>query len=238
MLKYQIEGNGTKGIVFLHGWGGNLDSFAYLSSKLKTDYTCIRVEWGIDKTQQMGRSYSIFCYASELFLLLKRLNIHSVYLVGHSFGGRVAILLSSIFDITIEGLVLLDSAGLKYRPSIKQWIKVTKYKMLKRLVNRGVVRKEKLNKYGSNDYQSLSLSQKVSFNKVVSSYLETYLSYIQCPTLVIWGQHDKDTPLYFAKKVKRKIKNCEMIVYPNAGHFAYLERPYQTYLILKSFLGE
>lgn len=238
MIEYQIEGEGKKTVVFLHGWGGNKESFFYLSNQLKKEYTCVRIEWKTERKEQMGRSYSIFCYASELYMLLKHLTIDHVYLVGHSFGGRVAILLSSIFDIHVEGLVLLDSAGLKYHWSLIKYIKKAKYKFLKSLAKLGLYIKHKLKNYGCPDYRALSPTQKTSFNKVISSSLDRHLSHIDCPTLAIWGQKDKDTPLYFAKRCQRKIKNCEMIVYPNCSHFAYLERPYQTYLILKSFLGE
>lgn len=237
MLKYRIDGQGDKVVVFLHGWGGNIDSFVSIASKLQSSCTCIRVEWDTKESVGMGKPHSIFCYASELYCLLEALNYKNVYLVGHSFGGRVGILLSSLFDIKVEGLVLIDSAGLRYHKSLKKWYALKKYAFLKKLVKRGLLKQEVLTKYGSSDYKVLTPFEKVGFNKVVSCYLDEYLGRITCPTLAIWGDKDKDTPLYFAKRLKRKIADCDMVVYLGCGHFSYLQKEGQTYLILKSFFG-
>lgn len=77
---------------------------------------------------------------------------------------------------------------------------------------------------------------KKTFQNILKEDLKYYLSYISQETLIIWGSLDKDTPLKDGKLIKQKIKNSEIIIYPKAKHFTYLEYPYLTYQIIKKFL--
>ena len=58
---------------------------------------------------------------------------------------------------------------------------------------------------------------------------------IKAPTLLIWGNLDKETPFYFTKIFKKNIKDCEVIIFEKCGHFAFLEKPHLFLNIIKSF---
>ena len=64
---------------------------------------------------------------------------------------------------------------------------------------------------------------KKTFVNIVNTFLEKYVININIPTIIFWGQKDKETPLYMAKRFKRLIKNSELVIIKNAGHFAYLQ---------------
>ena len=93
-----------------------------------------------------------------------------------------------------------------------------------------------LSKYGSQDYKAMPQQLKGVFNNVVNLDLTYCLEKIMCPTLLIWGDKDKSTPLYMAKKMKKKINDCELIVFKNCGHFSYLEKFNDFCLIINKFL--
>jgi len=77
---------------------------------------------------------------------------------------------------------------------------------------------------------------KKTFVNIISEDLSPLLKNIACPTLIIFGKDDKETPLYMAKKLNKKIKDSALIVFENCGHFAYLEDFYRFVAISKSFL--
>lgn len=77
---------------------------------------------------------------------------------------------------------------------------------------------------------------KKTFVNIISEDLSPLLKSITCPTLIIFGKDDKETPLYMAKKINKKIKDSALVVFENCGHFAYLEDYYRFVTIAKSFL--
>ena len=231
-MQYHWIGKGEHVVVFLHGWGGNAKSLECITSM--DMYRCLMIDCSVGHDV---RPFSIYCYAMEVYTLLQSLGITKCSIVAHSFGGRIAILLSSIFDIVIDKMVLVASAGLAYRFSLKKQIKQIQYRIAKYLVKKGWKDQQLLTKYGSAEYRVLSEREKISFGKVVRSTLEHHLSKIMSSVLLIWGEKDATTPLYFAKRIRRQIKDCGLIVYPNTDHFVYLQKKNDVKKIIGYFLG-
>lgn len=225
-MHYEISGEGEKTLVMLHGWGVDGKYFSQVEKQFNTKAKCLIVDfYGFGKTSEPPDYFDTYEYAYQLFLLLKKLGVGKIVLVGHSFGGRVAIILSSIFDIDICGLVLTSSAGLN-RFSFARYIKVQRYKFLKRLSKYGIVCKEKLTKFGSDDYKKLSENLKAVFKKIVRQDLGYLLHKISVPTKMYWAKDDRETPYWMCKKLNKKIKNSSAVVAKNGGHFVYIKRGY------------
>lgn len=214
-------------VVLLHGWGGSNVSFsgAY-------DYLCglnrdvIAIDFpGFGSSDFPPPEWGIDDYALCVNELVRLLKLRKATLVGHSFGGRVALCLASYE--WIEGIMLVDSAGLKPRFSLKKTYRVWRYKRAKR-------KGKDLTSFGSLDYLMLSQSMKSVFVRIVNTHLDDRLKSISCPVLIVWGKRDKDTPLYMARKLKRKIKGSTLI-FLEGGHFAYAEDYLRFNLILSEF---
>ena len=127
----------------------------------------------------------------------------------------------------VEKLVLVDSAGIKPRRGIKYRLKILMHKILKKF-GKGLK--------GSKDYRALSPVMKKTFQNVVN-YDETYLlSDITADTAIFWGDKDKDTPLYMARKLNKKIKSSHLFLLTNAGHFSYLDNSGYFLKILSAFI--
>ena len=226
-MYYEITGTKEKkAFVFLHGWGGSTVSFLPVINRLPFDEYCfVNFDfWGFGKSGQPQKALSIKDYADEVYEILKKENLKDVVLVGHSFGGRVAIKLAANYDDIIEKIVLVDSAGIKPRRGIVFKFKIFKYKLYKKLAQKKLIKNFDLKKYGSDDYRGLSDLMKQTFIKVVNEDLSKDAKLIKKPTLIVWGKNDKDTKLYMAKKLKKFIKDSEMIVFKNAGHYSYLDK--------------
>ena len=232
---YQFN-NKEQTVVLLHGWGGNHLSLSPLLVSFQ-NYNILTLDFfGFGQSDKPLQNFDIYSYSNAVAELLKKLNLNDIILVGHSFGGRISIILSNQLNDIVSKMILIDSAGLKPRNTIKKTFKKMNYKFAKFLVKVNVKGKESLEKYGSDDYKKLSNEEKKVFNRVVNEYLEKYLLNIKCSTLIIWGEKDKDTPLYMAKKLNKKIKNSKLYVVKNAGHFAYVEEANLVNKIIKDFL--
>lgn len=192
-------------------------------------YRCTLLDfYGFGKSKA-DRSLTLQDYADGVKEIIEKYNMQDVILVGHSFGGRVAILLASSLKEKIKGLVLVDSAGMKPRFSIKKFLRKTNYKMRKKL---GL----DTSKCGSSDYKQLDEVMKVTFKNVVNLYLEKLLPSIECDTLIVWGKKDKETPLYMAKRLNKGITNSGLVIL-EGGHYSYLDSYANFLAILNSYFN-
>lgn len=214
-------------IILMHGWGGSNISFSgtyeYLCG-LNRDVIALDFP-GFGSSDLPLEEWGVQDYALCVEALVKALKIRKATLVGHSFGGRVAIMLAGCE--WADRIVLVDSAGLKPRFSLKKSINVWRYKRAKKAG-------KDVSKFGSADYLALQQPLKKVFVRVVNTYLDDRLSKITCPVLLIWGKRDRETPKYMARRFKRKIVGSNLI-YLDGGHFAYAESNLKFNLILAEY---
>ena len=141
-----VNNNSGITVVFLHGWGLNGDSFNKIISGLNGNFSILKVDLpGFGRSQNAKDYFDTHEYAYQIFLLLNKINIKNIILVGHSFGGRLAILLTSIYNINVSNLILTSSAGIN-RFDIKKWMKVKWFKFIKLLTKIKLIKEEKLKK--------------------------------------------------------------------------------------------
>ena len=235
-MNYEFYGSGQKIILFLHGWGGSTLSFKWFADCLQTDFRVFNLDFcGFGKSLEPQTPMGVGDYAQKVKDLLLKEEVTKCYVVAHSFGGRVALKLCEIFDV--EKLILVDSAGIKPKFSFKKFIKIEAYKCKKLLVKLGLKNKKCLDNAGSDDYRVLSDSMKKTFIKVIQEDLSVCAQNVKCETLIVWGEKDKETPLYMARKLNKLIKNSELVVLENTGHFCYLEKPALFLQMITIFLG-
>lgn len=225
-LHYDLSGEGEKTLVLLHGWGVNGSYFSQVKKQFNTKAKCLIVDfYGFGESGEPPEYFDTYEYAYQIFLLLKRLGVSKIVLVGHSFGGRVAIILSSIFDIDVCGVMLASSAGLR-RISIKRSLSLFRFRVTRFFVKCGIMKKDRLNKFGSKDYKRLSPSLRQCFKKIINQDLGYLLPNIRADVRLFWAKDDGETPMWMCKKLKRKIENVRVFVSKTGGHFVYLKRGY------------
>lgn len=212
-VNYEVVGDGDIDVVFLHGWGGEINSFKFICKYLNFSYRALFVDFPpFGGSIEMLSPWTIFDYAELVLQIMKKENFNKPIIVGHSFGGRVACLLAR--GEYCSKLVLISSAGLKPKRSLIYKCKVFFNKQKS---------KKGLKVKGSKDYEELSPIMKKTFVNIVNTFLEKYVIHINVPTLLFWGQRDKETPVYMAKKFKRLIKGSQLVIIKKAGHFVYLD---------------
>lgn len=230
-----ILGSGVRKVVFLHGWGGSTKSFESVARRIQ-DCSCYLIDlYGFGKSD-LPYVMDIYEYATQLYLFFVDNKIDECTIIAHSFGGRIAKILCSCFNLNVTKLILVDSAGLKYRPNIIKKVKILSYKLMKKLVKFHILPANVLKKFGSKDYQNAKSYLKISFVKVVNQYLDYLIKYISIPTLIVWGTKDKQTPLYMAKKMNKIIADSGVVFYQNSGHFSYLENLNNFCVVVNNFI--
>lgn len=245
-VNYIDEGTGTP-ILFLQGWGTNIELYKKLTDKVATLGRIIALDLpGFGKTQEPPFAWNVSEYAEFVKLFVKELNLKNVILMGHSFGGRIIIkLMSELRDeFSVEKIVLLDSAGIKAKKTFKQRVKQKWFKLCKKVANSKIVSKvkpglvEKLqSKHGSADYRNASPLMRQVMVKAINEDLTELLPNINVPTLLVWGDMDTATPLNDAKIMEERIPDAGLVVLKNTGHYSFLEDFYTFSRVIESFLG-
>ena len=241
-INYEIVGQGQN-VLVLHGWGGCINSMRPVINHLKDRFKVISLDFpGHGKSDYPDSAWGVPEYMELLYKFLKTLNLEKVHIIAHSFGGRVSIMLSSLYPEMVGKLILVDSAGIR---TIEDYFRVYKYKLIKNTLRvllfnsefyEKVIKKIR-SKVGSSDYQKLPDNMRATFVKIVNQDLRAYLKSIQSPTLLIWGEKDEATPVYMGKIMKKKIKDSGLVVLKDAGHFSYLDKSREFNAIIDSFLG-
>ncbi len=215
--------------IFLHGWGCDHKSFLFCEQNLNG--SCLFVDFPPHgQSSKPPKDWTVFTYANMLISLCQHLGIKKYNLIGHSFGGRIAIIVSVLCKEETQKVVLVDSAGLKPKRSLNYYIKVYTYKIKKKL---GM----NVSKYGSCDYLALDDGMKKVFNSIVNTHLEDFLPCITAKTLIIYGKNDDVTPIYMAKRLNKKIKNSSLFLLEDAGHFCFVDRRYEFLAQIVPFLN-
>ncbi len=219
------ENKDNTAILLLHGWGGGLSSFLGVYNAL-SDMGCRVINYAFPKIVPDG--WGTYDYAAHVAAFIDDRKLVEPIIIGHSFGGRVGIILAAR---GVAGkLVLVDSAGLKPRYSIKKNFAVYRY-------HRAVKRGKPLDGFGSTDYNNTSAGGRKVFVRIVNTHLDKLLPFVKCPTLIIWGKSDKDTPPYMAKRLHRGIAGSKLC-FLDGGHYAYVDSHFGFINLLKPFVTQ
>ena len=237
-VAYFVRGAGSV-VLLLHGWGCTHSIFDPFVDRLSKNHKVISVDFpGFGESDEPSSVWGVEDYSRCLEALCDSLGVVKPYIVGHSFGGRVAIMFAS--RRPVARLVLTDSAGVKPRRSFKYYVKVYSYKALKFLLLK-VLRSESLfsrfrSGKGSEDYRNASPRMKEVLSRTVNEDLCPLMGGITAPVLLFWGTKDTATPISDARRMEKLFPDCGVVEVPGGSHFSFLEAPVLYANVLDSFL--
>lgn len=239
---YDNEIQQTKTIVFLHGWGADKDNLQRVYRPLESDYRIISLDLpGFGESTCPTSSWNSMDYARDIANFLDRIGVNNYSLVGHSFGGKIATLITYLYPKRINKLILIAASVLRNRHGIQWYFQVYSFKLMK-LFFRFFLKKRELpesvkNRTGSDDYRAASGQLRNILIKVVNEDFSKLLPLIQKPVFLYWGEKDLDTPLWMAKKINRLVKDSGLFVVKNGTHYPFLQDN-RIVAIIRSFLSD
>ena len=237
---YQVAGEGD-GVLLLHGWGGEAASFQPVFEWLAQSHKVYALDLpGFGESQMPPTAWNSSDYAQFVIAFMEKLGIPKAHFIGHSFGGRISIIVSAEYPEKVDKLILVDSAGIIPPRTAKYHLRVGLAKigkLLRRCGRYGVIVADAMSaRAGSKDYQNAG-DMRATLVKVVNQDLRAFLPRITASTLLIWGEDDKDTPVAFGQIMEKEIPDAGLVVLKEAGHFSYLDQFPQFCRIVASFLS-
>lgn len=230
-INYVQYGEG-KDVLLLHGWGQNIEMMKPIGDNLSDRCRITIIDFpGFGQSDEPKSAWTISDYSNMLEKFVKQLKIKKPVIIGHSFGGRVAIKYSSYNSV--EKVVLFGSPCVRTQQELSFSTKLLKAaKKLPGMNKFG----EYMKKYiGSRDYKAASPIMRETLVNVVNEDLSEYAKKIEEPTLLIWGEHDDEAPLEDARLLEGMMLDAALIILPGT-HYAYLENLARVISILHNFI--
>ena len=232
-VNYIQYGEG-KDVLLLHGWGQNIQMMRPIGDNLCSNHRITIIDFpGFGESDEPSTPWTIDDYSLLIENLVRELNIRKPIVMGHSFGGRVAIRFSA--NNPIEKLVLFGSPCIRENKKLPLSTRILK--KLKTLPGMDKLGEEMKKYIGSRDYKAASPIMRQTLVNVINEDLSSYARKIEEPTLLIWGEADTEAPVDDARELEKIMIDAALIILPGT-HYAYLENLGQVINILNSFLKE
>ncbi|MFC1823948.1 alpha/beta fold hydrolase [Thermodesulfobacteriota bacterium] len=246
-MNYELNGKGTC-LVLIHGFSDNLTMWYNQAPEFSRHYQVIAYDFrGHGKTETPEREFSMELFADDLYALLKALNIEKAGILGYSMGGRIGLEFALKYPEIITGLIManITVAGKELKISEQQAELMGKHlRMMTRLCESGnleVLADELVTKSLSpefqerepqilRNYKEIKLqNDPMHYSSVMQAMIRSLetppdLTRVECPVLLIAGEHDPFLNLKVVRAMERDMARSVLKILP-AGHAAAIEAP-------------
>jgi pimeloyl-ACP methyl ester carboxylesterase len=219
-------GDGPPRVLALHGWGRRGNDF----TRSLSGFDALALDLpGFGATPAPDEPIGASGYADLVLPVLDVFDAPPV-LLGHSFGGRIAVCLAAdhperVGPLILSGTPLIRSAPVR-KPSMG-------YRMVRSLNRAGIVSDERMEEIrrsrGSADYRAASGVMRDILVKVVSETYEDELARLVSRVMLLWGAEDHEVPVAIAERSLLMIRqaggSAELEVLQGIGHFVPTEAP-------------
>lgn len=222
----------TKNLLILHGWASKVERWHSLKKLLEKESWQVIIPSlpGFAKNK-LDRPWLLEDYSQWVSRKIRKLNWREFYLLGHSFGGSVAIKTALLKPKGLKGIILISSAGIRKNFSFKKiffYFLAKSGKLLFKLpflsLFQKISKKILYRLAGESDYLKAKGYTKESLKLILKQDIRKDLKKIDLPVLIIWGAKDKATKLKEAIIFKKELVNSQLIVYDEVGHSLPFEK--------------
>jgi pimeloyl-ACP methyl ester carboxylesterase len=258
-LRYLVAGEGEP-LVLVHGLGGAASNWLALAPLLQPGRRLIVPELpGHGGSQPLPGAPGLDAFAESLAALVDGAGAGPAPLVGHSFGGAVALRLAIRRPELVSALVLAGAAGIssgtrraRYALTITGLVQPGKrIAPRRRLVSRSaLLRTLVFGRWGAADPPAFPPDVAESFLAGPARHTDTVsaakalvrddprqeLDRVRCPCLVLWGARDTQLPIGDAFEYARRL-SAPLRAIADCGHLLIGERPDACADAIESFLA-
>ncbi|MCI2229028.1 alpha/beta fold hydrolase [Polaribacter sp. MSW13] len=252
ILHSTILGAG-KPLLILHGYFGMSDNWKTLGNQFSKDYQVHLID-----QRNHGRSFheDEFNYevlVEDLYNYIQHYQLEKVYLIGHSMGGKTAMLFAVTYPSLVEKLVVVDISPRMYQPhhnailaglnsvdfSVQNSRKLVEEKIAELIPEFGVRQFLMKNVYwkekGQLDYR-FNLESLTANNSEVGEGLPSFTVF-EKETLFLKGSKSNYLTEDEMPIIEAHFPNSKIVEIKDAGHWLHAENPKDFYNEVCAFLG-
>lgn len=258
LLHVETYGSG-KPVVLLHGFGASSYSFSRIIPALSKHYKVYAVDlkgFG-DSPRPDDHRYSVYDQAVLVERFLKTHHLDHVIVIGHSYGGGVALSLALMDPARIDKMVLIDAAAYAQQlPKLIRWLQIPVVGPLAFYLLPASYEVEDSYRYAFYDDRKIPKDIVKVYTENLRKpgakrvYLEAshvlipedidcvsrYYRQIRIPTLILWGANDIVIRPSRAYRLHRDLRNSRLVIIPRCGHIPQEECPEAVVKALEKFM--
>jgi len=214
-------------ILILHGWASGAKNWQPVKELLENKGCQVFVPDlpGFGQNPPLSRPWTMDDYLAWVKEYSEKQNLSQFFLLGHSFGGSLAVKFSVKYPQKIKKMFLVATAGIRKKTVRKKILeKIAKffnifsflpfYSLARKVFYKFIVKKS--------DYPYLAGAMKETYLNIINEDLSGLLFQVTVPTVIIWGEKDDLVSLKEGQFINQHIKNSKLLIIPGANH--YLER--------------
>ena len=216
-------------ILILHGWGSRSQNWSEVRNLLEAQGIKVYIPDlpGFGQSPPLERPWSLDDYVEWLLKFINDSQARGelsepFFLLGHSFGGAVAVKFTLKHPEKLKKLFLVAPAIIRRKSSQKERFKKTAsfFSFLPSFIKKIIYKL-----FIPSDYPVTKGVIRETYLKIIKEDLSSSLSEIKVPTIIIWGKEDKVTPFKEAHFIKEKISGAFLEILPKIGHSPHREVP-------------
>ena len=252
ILHSTIKGSG-KPLLILHGYFGMSDNWKSLGNQFSEEYQVHLID-----QRNHGRSFheDEFNYevlVEDLRSYIEHYLLEKVYIIGHSMGGKTAMLFSVTYPELLEKLIVVDISPRMYQPhhnailaglnsidfSVHNTRNLVDGKLSELIPELGVRQFLLKNVYwkekGQLDYR-FNLESLTENNPEIGEALPSFTVF-ENKTLFLKGANSDYITQNEAPIIEAHFPNSKIVEIKNAGHWLHAENPKDFYIEVSDFLN-
>ncbi len=262
-IRHQEKGEGFP-LLLMHGLGASLEWWQFNVDSLSREYRIIAFDFlGFGYSSKEINEYSLSFASKFLISFFDTLRIDRAFLLGNSMGGLISLSAALEYPERIEKLVLVDNAGFGRRLSFilrlgslfplgELALALRNKFTVKALLSQLFYDPQKLPpnlvdcvlRILSLPHSSEALLRTLRYGVDLKGLKEDVwkpvqekINFLSRPTLIIWGDQDKITPVDQAYRGKKLIKQSELYIFEKCGHMPQVEQAEEFNNLVLDFLG-
>jgi pimeloyl-ACP methyl ester carboxylesterase len=266
-VSFQGAGDGDEVVVLLHGITSTADAWREVMPRLAERYTVVAPDLiGHGRSAKPRGDYSLGAYAAGVRDLLAVLGFERGTVVGHSFGGGIAMQFAYLFPEYTERLALIASGGLgrEVHPLLRaatlpgsEWVLpliarefpvraggAVAAAAAKLGIEAGPDLGEFARGYASLTEEGASEAFIHTMRSVIDhegqrvSALDRLYLADQMATLIIWGDSDPVLPVDHGRRAHEIVEHSRYVEIPEVGHWPMLDDPTRIVAELTDFIEQ
>jgi pimeloyl-ACP methyl ester carboxylesterase len=258
-IEYVDHGSGPA-LVLVHGLGGNLQSWLANIPNLSAHHRVIALDLpGFGRSDPLSAGVTMASYVDATIGLLDRLGVASATFVGNSMGGLLTIEAAARHPNRVDAAVLACSGGIPLTTWRHRLVILPVGRALNRALRHQPVRHSVLRHSTTRRVIASGIihdPRKVDASRLIPALdglgasnfgptLQAALRYdarasaphVCCPTLILWGRHDRLLPVWMGVRLQELIAGSELVVWDDAGHCPMIEHPERFDALVADFIN-
>lgn len=243
---FRLAGDSAAGPVELiwgHGWGHTHKNLLPLAQAMRRTARSVLIDFpGFGASPLPPGAWDTADYADAVAEWLAGLAPARRIWIAHSFGCRVGLQLAARHPERLAGLFLIAAAGLpprrspwaRLRVAARRWT----FRLARQFTREGPARDRLRDRFGSADYRAAGELRPILV-KAVTEDLSAAARAVRCPSVLVVGDRDRETPPELATRLHRMMPQSRLVVLRGFDHWSILtDGRHQIVQLLGEFMEQ